>query len=229
MRHWKWFVPAAAAAGILAVATAQAAPKRPAGRGGGSAAVQRGEYLVTVGGCNDCHTPWKMGQNGPEPDMTRMLSGHPQELTMPEPPKPVGPWIASASGTFTAWAGPWGTSYSANLTPDPETGLGKWTEQNFIESMRTGKHMGRGRPILPPMPWPNLAKATDADLKAMFAYLRSIPAIPNQVPEPVAPAEPPASAGQGTSAPPGQGALGGSTDAGSAPQGGAATPLPGTK
>jgi mono/diheme cytochrome c family protein len=151
-------------------------------------AVDRGKYLVTTGGCNDCHTPWKLGPNGPEPDMTRMLSGHPQELVMPPAPTlPPGPWVTVAAGSMTAWSGPWGVSFTANLTPDPETGTGNWTEKEFIDTMRSGRHLGRGRQILPPMPWPNVAALTDEDLKAVFAYLRSVPAIRNRVPDPIAP------------------------------------------
>jgi mono/diheme cytochrome c family protein len=148
--------------------------------------VARGKYLVTASGCNDCHTPWKPGKSGaPEPDMTRMLSGHPEQLTMPAAPAlPQGPWMITAAGSMTAWSGPWGVSFTANLTPDAETGLGKWTEKEFTDAMRSGRHMGRGRPILPPMPWQNVATLSDADLRAMFAYLRSIPAIKNRVPEP---------------------------------------------
>ena len=150
---------------------------------------QRGEYIVTTFGCNDCHTPWKLGPNGPEPDMTRLLSGHPQDLAMPPAPKlPEGPWQLVASGTNTAWAGPWGVSFTANLTPDDETGLGSWTEQQFIDALRTGRHQGRGREILPPMPVMWIGKKTDEDLRAIYAYLRSIPAIKNQVPAPVPPA-----------------------------------------
>ncbi len=149
----------------------------------------RGKYLVTTSGCNDCHTPWKMGEQGPEPDMSRMLSGHPEKLALPPAPRPVGPWIVSAAATNTAWSGPWGVSYTANLTPDRETGLGKWTQRNFTETIRTGRHMGRGRPILPPMPIPMYRHFTDADLEAIFAYLQSIPAIRNKVPDPLPPAE----------------------------------------
>ena len=149
--------------------------------------VARGKYLVTVAGCNDCHTPWKMGEEGPEPDMSRMLSGHPQADVLPPAPKPSGPWIVAAAATNTAWSGPWGVSYTANLTPDKETGLGKWTQRNFAETIRTGRHLGRGRKILPPMPIPMYKNFTDADLEAIFAYLQSIPAIRNKVPEPRAP------------------------------------------
>jgi hypothetical protein len=149
------------------------------------AKIARGAYLVTFGGCNDCHTPFKLGPNGPEPDMSRMLSGHPQQMVLPPPPAPNGPWLMSAAATNTAWAGPWGVSYTANLTPDAATGLGQWTEQEFVAAMRSGRHRGRGRQILPPMPWQGVGQATDEDLGAIFAFLRSIPAIANQVPEPV--------------------------------------------
>ncbi len=152
---------------------------------------KRGEYLVHAMACNDCHTPWKMGPRGPEPDMTRMLSGHPEGLAMPPAPAlPPGPWLVSVAATNTAWAGPWGVSFTANLTPDPETGLGKWTEQNFIDAMSSGRHMGRGRQILPPMPYPAVGGLTDDDIRSVFAYLRTITPIKNHVPAPVPPAAP---------------------------------------
>ena len=149
--------------------------------------VARGKYLVTTSGCHDCHTPWVIGPNGPHPDMTRALSGHPADFPLPPAPKPSGPWIVSASATNTAWSGPWGVSFTANLTPDPETGLGKWTLKNFKDTIRTGRHMGRGREILPPMPIPMYKNFVDADLEAIFAYLQSIPPLRNQVPEPLPP------------------------------------------
>jgi mono/diheme cytochrome c family protein len=156
------------------------------------ARIARGEYLVTIGGCNDCHTPWKLGPRGPEPDMTRLLSGHPEALAMPPAPElPAGPWVASVAGTMTAWAGPWGVSFTANLTPDNETGLGEWTVEQFVQALRTGRHQGKGRPILPPMPYFNYAKATDEDLVSVFAYLRSIPPVRNRVPQPIDPSEQP--------------------------------------
>src|SRR6187399_3191807 len=101
----------------------------------------RGEFLVRQGACNDCHTPAKMGPNGPEPDMARMLSGHPESLTITKGPKLEMPWMGAASATFTAWSGPWGISFTANLTPDDNTGLGKWTEELFMKAIREGKHM----------------------------------------------------------------------------------------
>ena len=143
--------------------------------------VKRGQYLVTIGGCNDCHTPFKLGPNGPEPDMTRMLSGHPENLTMP-PTSPSEPWAWSGAITNTAFAGPWGISYAFNLTPDQNTGIGIWTEDIFIKTIRTGRHWGVSRPILPPMPWFNYAKMTDEDLRSVYAYLRTIPPVNNKVP-----------------------------------------------
>src|SRR5262245_23203282 len=110
------------ASGILVRASDPAATSsKPADAG----LVARGKYLVTFGGCHDCHTPWVMGPRGPQPDMTRALSGHPSSLAMPPAPVlPPGPWVWSAAGTNTAFAGPWGVSFTANLTPDKETGLG---------------------------------------------------------------------------------------------------------
>jgi mono/diheme cytochrome c family protein len=148
--------------------------------------VARGKYLVAFGGCSDCHTPFKFTDKGPAPDFSRLLSGHPENSKLPAPDLRPGPWFVAAAG-MTAWAGPWGITYAANLTPDPNTGLGIWTEQMFVTAMRTGKHMGAGREILPPMPWQNLAQLTDDDLKALFAYLRTVSPVMNHVPEAVAP------------------------------------------
>jgi mono/diheme cytochrome c family protein len=149
--------------------------------------IARGKYLVTIAGCNDCHTPFKLGANGPEPDMSRMLSGHPQAIAVTAPAETREPWVMSAIGTNTAWSGPWGVSFTANLTPDAETGLGRWTLRNFVDTIRSGRHLGRGRPILPPMPYPMYKNMTDADLEAVYRYLQTIPAVKNKVPEPLAP------------------------------------------
>ena len=152
------------------------------------AQIKRGLYLVRTSGCHDCHTPFKMGEKGPEPDKSRMLSGHPEQLQMPPVPQlPDGPWLTISAATNTAHAGPWGVSFTANLTPDRDTGMGRWTEHDFVQTIRTGRHLGRGRAVLPPMPIPVYNNFTDADLKAMFAYLKSIPPVVNKVPEPVAP------------------------------------------
>jgi len=149
--------------------------------------IARGKYLVAFGDCNSCHTPLKLGPNGPEPDWSRMLSGHPQDAKLPPPPAlKDSPWFAATAG-MTAWAGPWGVSYVANITPDENTGIGIWTENMFLKAMRTGKHMGYGRDLLPPMPWQAYGQLTDDDLKAIFAYLRSVAPIANRVPAPLGP------------------------------------------
>jgi len=148
-----------------------------------------GERLAKFGGCNDCHTPKLMTPKGPELDKSRLLSGYPAHAPLPAVPQGVvGPtqWGAVATNDLTAWMGPWGVSFAANLTPDV-TGLGGWTERQFIQTIRTGKHLGVGRAILPPMPWPGVAALTDGDLKALFAYLQSLKPISNLVPLPIPP------------------------------------------
>ena len=151
--------------------------------------VKRGDYIVTTASCNDCHSPKVMTQMGPVEDSTKLLSGHPANEPLPpldaKPTQP-GNWIYIAPD-LTVIVGPWGISYTANLTPDSATGIGAWSEQTFINTIRNGKHLGNGRPILPPMPWNYVAKLTDDDLKAVFAYLKSLPAISNRVPAPVSP------------------------------------------
>jgi hypothetical protein len=155
------------------------------------ARVERGAHLVRTMGCNDCHTPWVIGPRGPEPDMSRALTGHPADVVMPPAPQlPPGPWLWMGAATNTAFAGPWGVSFTANLTPDKETGLGEWTEEMFIQTMRTGRHQGKGRPILPPMPFQMIAALDDSDIKALFAYLQSLAPVKNRVPAPVDPPEP---------------------------------------
>jgi len=110
----------------------------------------RGKYLVTILGCGDCHTP---GTLYGAPDMTRMLAG--SEL---------------------GWTGPWGTTHAKNLTPDVETGIGSWTEDQIVAALRTGVRPD-GTPLLPPMPWPNMTAMTDEDAGAIAAFLKSIPAV----------------------------------------------------
>ena len=152
-------------------------------------ALRRGELLAKFGGCNDCHTPKLMTPKGPQLDESRLLSGYPAHASLPAVPQGViGPtqWGAVTTKDGTAWAGPWGISFAANLTPDV-TGLSGWTEVQFIQTMRTGKHLGVGRDILPPMPWFGVAALPDADLKALFGYLQSLKPISNQAPQPVPP------------------------------------------
>ncbi len=150
--------------------------------------VARGHYLVEIAGCGDCHTPLKLGPNGPEPDISRALSGHPEDFVVSAPPALGGGWMWAGSATNTAFAGPWGISYAPNLTPDQETGLGIWTEEMFVKAIREGKQYGNGRPLNPPMPWPAYSHLTDDDLKAMFAYLKTVKPVVNHVPDWLPPA-----------------------------------------
>jgi mono/diheme cytochrome c family protein len=177
----------------LAACTQQSAPA-PAATPAPAAApaqsqVERGHMLVIGGGCHDCHTPKKFGPNGPEPDMSRMLSGQPEsdKITAPFAQPKGSPWTTHANDHLTAWSGAWGVSFAANLTPDMNTGLGIWTEDMFVKALKTGKHMGTSRPILPPMPAFWYGQLPEEDLKAIFAYLKSIPAISNRVPVPLDP------------------------------------------
>lgn len=179
---------AAACIAVAAVAVTRGAPAEAA-KPTLAQRIEHGRHRVVTAGCHDCHTPLKMGDTGPEPDFSRALSGHPEGMELPPPPAPVGPWIVSAATTNTAWAGPWGVSFTANLTPDNETGTGTWTEEQFIQTIRTGRHLGRGRPVLPPMPIPMYKNFTDDELKDIFAYLQSLPPIHNRVPAPLPPAE----------------------------------------
>lgn len=154
-----------------------------------TAKVERGHYLVKAIGCSDCHTPKILGPEGPALDESRLLSGHPEGSNLPPAPAlPAGPWLAMGAWDLTAWSGPWGTSFTMNLTPDENTGIGSWSEDTFVGALRTGRHMGVARPILPPMPWQFYRDLTDEDLSAIYAYLRTIPPIHNRVPEPLPPA-----------------------------------------
>ena len=160
-----------------------------------------GKYLVLTHGCDDCHTPKKWGAAGPEPDMARHLSGHPADEVLPEhDPSLVGmgpdKWILANMG-FTAYVGPWGTSYAANLTPDG-TGMAGWTKEQFMAAMTEGwyKGMKGTRKLLPPMPWMVYKEISEPELSAMFAYLQSIPPVENAIPAAVM-AGPPPGAGDG--------------------------------
>lgn len=148
--------------------------------------VKRGEHLVKVLVCRDCHTPMMMTDKGPAWNMERDLSGHPRDIVPPPFDKNVIEHYVLFSSTFTAIHGPWGTSYAANLTPH-ETGIGTWTEEQFFRALREGKFKGmpNGRNLLPPMPWEGYRHLPDEDISAIFAYLKSIKPVDNLVPQPV--------------------------------------------
>jgi hypothetical protein len=157
--------------------------------------LKQGEHLVYIAGCHDCHTPKKMTDRGPVLDMSLALSGHPAQMPAPDVDRAEMEKKGIAlTQTMTAWVGPWGISYASNLTPD-KTGIGNWTEKHFFMAIRQGKHKGmeNGRMLLPPMPWEMIARMSDNELRAIFAYLQSIKPISNVVPAP----QPPLSATPG--------------------------------
>jgi len=149
----------------------------------GEKTIASGERLVHNLDCNVCHTPKILTPRGPQPDPSRLLSGYPADEKIPPVPEEVigtTGWGGVFNNDLTAWAGPWGVSFGTNLTPDDDTGIGGWTEEMFVEAMRTGTHQEEGRPFLPPMP--TYSRLSDEELNAIFAYLRSIKPIRNTVP-----------------------------------------------
>jgi hypothetical protein len=129
-----------------------------------------------------------MGTNGLEIDMTRRLSGHPSDVPLEKLSREQLKSYRSYDSTVTAFVGPWGASFSANITSD-DTGIGSWTEAQFLKAIRQGKSKGLdgGRTLLPPMPWVHFAKLRDQDLKAIFAFLKSTDPVVNRVPQPISP------------------------------------------
>jgi cytochrome c len=148
--------------------------------------VKWGEHLVTVSACHDCHTPKKMTDHGPDIDSSLLLSGHPSQSDAPEVNRPeLESKGVVATTDLTSWVGPWGISYTANLTSDG-TGIGNWKEEQFIYAIRNGimKGLAGSRPMLPPMPWQMYRNMTDDELKAIFAYLKTTKPVHNIVPQP---------------------------------------------
>jgi len=143
-----------------------------------------GGYLVTITGCNDCHTPKKIGINGSELDSALLLSGYPSSRpVVPFPKADVAKGLIVVNYDVTRTFGPWGTTFAANISSD-QTGIGSWTLERFSKAMRHGKFKGMdaARPIMPPMPWQNLKFLKDKDLEAIFIYLKSTKPIVNVVP-----------------------------------------------
>ena len=120
-----------------------------AGAARGDTGVERGRYLVeTIAGCGNCHTP--LGPDGPLPG--RHLAGG---LVMDE-------------GVFRA--------VTPNITPDPATGIGGWSDAQLVRAVREGSRPD-GSLIGPPMPFAFYRGLADDDLAAMVAYLRTVPAV----------------------------------------------------
>ena len=150
------------------------------------ALIKRGKYLMVTSACHDCHSPKIMTPQGPVIDSARLLSGHPKDNPIPKIIM-SNDWIMF-NNELTAFVGPWGLSFAANLTPH-DTGTGSWSFEQFKTAIRKGKFKGLegSRSLLPPMPWEMYQTFTDDDLMAIFTYLKSIKPIDNLVPYPVAP------------------------------------------
>jgi mono/diheme cytochrome c family protein len=147
----------------------------PRAQSAADAQVERGKYLVGITGCHDCHSPKVPGTMKPVPET--MLSGRPQTTKVPS----ASPGEVHASEDLTAWTGGWGQSVASNLTPDPATGIGmRYTEAKFVQTMRTGKKP-EGVAVMPPMPVDVYVNMKDDDLKAIYAYLKTLKPIRNAV------------------------------------------------
>ena len=125
--------------------------------------VKRGEYLVTIGGCNDCHTP---GYFFGKPDDSRFLGGSDVGFELP------------GLGVFVA----------PNITPDNETGIGAWRPDQIVTAIQAGMRPD-GRTLAPIMPWHALAQLNEEDANAIAVYLKSIKPVTNKVPGPFKPGE----------------------------------------
>lgn len=150
--------------------------------------IKRGEYLVNAIGCHDCHTPKKLTERGMALDTDRLLSGHPADEKLGAYDRETTKSYVLFSMGQTAAIGPWGTSFASNLTPDA-TGIGSWTENQFLTAIKKGLYKGieGSRPLLPPMPWETISNFSDDDLKAIFAYLKSMKPVENMVPSALPP------------------------------------------
>jgi hypothetical protein len=151
--------------------------------------ILKGEYLVTIMGCNDCHSPKTMGPQGPVIIADLMLSGYPAERPIKKVDSgPIKKGWVMLNEDFTSAAGQWGESFAGNLTSD-QTGIGNWTEENFRRALKEGKYKGLevSRMLLPPMPWTNFTTIKDEDVKAIFLYLKSTKPVSNIVPMPIGP------------------------------------------
>lgn len=153
--------------------------------------VERGKRLVELGGCSQCHTPKVKTTLGYKPDKDRFMSGYPADEPLPNLPYPeiiAGETERNFYTTdATIWVGRWGVSFAPNLTPDPETGIGSWTEEDFIEIFRGNKHFAEGEQVTSPMPVKAYSQLSYFELRSIFVYLQTIEPISNEVPTRIPP------------------------------------------
>jgi Cytochrome c len=148
--------------------------------------IKRGAYLVNGMGCDDCHSPKKMGAHGPEIIPELRFSGYSSTRPLAKVDTNV---IANGWALFgpdgTNAVGPWGASFAANISSD-ETGIGTWSEKQFMKAIREGKYKGLdgSRDLLPPMPWFVYKNLSDDDIRSIFAFLKSTKPVENIVPAP---------------------------------------------
>lgn len=150
--------------------------------------VERGQILTVEHGCVFCHSPKVTEEDDLIPDPDKLFSGHPSDKKLPDIPADIigyDKWFGLYTTGFTAWGGPWGISYAANITPHKENGIGKWSEKDFINVIRLGIHSSFKRTLMPPMPWNEINRLSDEDLGAIFVYLQTVKPIDNKVPESV--------------------------------------------
>ena len=195
MKKSSFIILAVVAAIILALTTNHRsfADKEPVGVDEISkdSLIKRGAYLVTAMLCDDCHSPKRIGPRGPEIIPELRLSGFTQTNKLPKvDANEIQKGWTLFNEDFTSAVGPWGASFAGNLTSDA-TGIGNWTEAQFRNALRKGKYKGldKARDLLPPMPWPNIGQSSDADIKAIYTFLKSTRPVKNVVPAPISLAE----------------------------------------
>ena len=140
-----------------------------------SSEVERGAYLVSIAGCPVCHSPFKPEYS----DLSKLSLDQIKVLAYDEDRASDTSRLMAGGRVFDL--GPAGFVISANLTPDVETGIGGWTDDQVKIAIRTGL-TPEGRVLFPLMPYASFNNLSDEDLNAIVAYLRTLPAVKNQVP-----------------------------------------------
>ena len=185
MKKFFYFLAVSCAVGTLSVYSCNQEPSAPklvnTDTLTNDSLVRLGGYIVQTIGCSDCHSPKIAGPDGMKLDNQRLLSGYPGDRPVPVFKSVNGSVTANFDNTMTT--GPWGTTFSANITSDA-TGVGNWTLERFSLAMTHGQFRGikGSRKLLPTMPWQNFSHLSPQHIKAIFAYLKTVKAVKNNVP-----------------------------------------------